>query len=184
MRGNECRDPLLQEIEWESNSACIPNRSGFLASVARDWSIPPTFRSKKLPSNVVVGHRFTKLTIDRLYDGKREVRVYDADVPLSADPFWKRDYAASVRRLVRDGVDRPLANLFVMGCTVHSPRRRRCQSRPKRVRGVSVSASRNDAGDARTISGECGPTNRIRRMGKDGSRSAVYRLAGRSRSGR
>jgi len=89
--------------------------------------------------------------LHRLYDGKREVRVYDyvdlnvpmlarmfdrrcrgyeavgytivlpasaipgwpADVMLPADPCWKRDYAASVRRLVRDGVDVPLANLFV-----------------------------------------------------------------------
>jgi superfamily II DNA or RNA helicase/very-short-patch-repair endonuclease len=89
--------------------------------------------------------------LHRLYDSKREVRVYDyadlnvpmlarmfdrrcrgyerigytiivpasaipgwpGDVPLPADPFWKRDYAASVRRLVRDGVDVPLANLFV-----------------------------------------------------------------------
>ena len=34
-------------------------------------------------------------------------------VPLPIDPEWKRDYAASVRRLVRDGVDAPLANLFV-----------------------------------------------------------------------
>ncbi len=89
--------------------------------------------------------------LHRLYDCKREVRVYDyvdlnvamlarmfdrrcrgyeavgytivvpasaipgwpADVPLPADPIWKRDYAASVRRLVRDGVDVPLANLFV-----------------------------------------------------------------------
>ena len=33
---------------------------------------------------------------------------------MPADPVWKRDYAASVRRLVRDGVDVPLANLFVM----------------------------------------------------------------------
>jgi very-short-patch-repair endonuclease len=87
----------------------------------------------------------------RLYDGKREVQVYDyadlnvpmlartfdrrcrgyeavgysivlpasavpgwpADVMLPADPLWNRDYAASVRRLVRDGVDTPLANLFV-----------------------------------------------------------------------
>ncbi len=90
--------------------------------------------------------------LHRLYDGKREVQVYDyadlnvpmlarmfdrrcrgyeavgytiilpasaipgwpADVTLPADPLWKRDYAASVRRLVRDGVDTPLANLFVM----------------------------------------------------------------------
>lgn len=89
--------------------------------------------------------------LHRLWDGKRDVRVYDyadlnvpmlarmfnrrgigyeavgytvvlpasampgwpADVPLPADPLWKRDYAASVRRLVRDGVDAPLANLFV-----------------------------------------------------------------------
>jgi very-short-patch-repair endonuclease len=88
--------------------------------------------------------------LHRLYDGKREVRVYDyadlnvtmlarmfdrrcrgyeavgytivvpasaipgwpSDVPLPADPLWKRDYAASVRRLVRDGVDTPLASLF------------------------------------------------------------------------
>jgi very-short-patch-repair endonuclease len=89
--------------------------------------------------------------LHRLYDGKREVRVYDyadvnvpmlgrmfdrrclgyeaigytillpasaipgwpADVMLPSDPVWKRDYAGSVRRLVRDGVDSPLANLFV-----------------------------------------------------------------------
>jgi very-short-patch-repair endonuclease len=89
--------------------------------------------------------------LHRLYDGKREVRVYDyadlnvpmlarmfdrrcrgyeavgytivvpasaipgwpVDVPLPSDPVWKRDYAASVRRLVRDGVDVPLASLFV-----------------------------------------------------------------------
>lgn len=89
--------------------------------------------------------------LHRLYDGKREVRVYDyadlnvpmlarmfdrrcrgyeavgytillpasaipgwpADVVLPSDPAWKRDYSGSVRRLVRDGVDTPLANLFV-----------------------------------------------------------------------
>jgi superfamily II DNA or RNA helicase/very-short-patch-repair endonuclease len=89
--------------------------------------------------------------LHRLYDGKREVRVYDyadlnvpmlarmfdrrgrgyeaigykmqlpgsavpgwpADVPLPIDPEWKSQYAASVRRLVRDGLDSTLANLFV-----------------------------------------------------------------------
>jgi very-short-patch-repair endonuclease len=35
------------------------------------------------------------------------------EAPLPIDPEWKRDYAASVRRLIRDGVDTPLANLFV-----------------------------------------------------------------------
>ena len=38
---------------------------------------------------------------------------WPAEVPLPIDPDWKRDYAASVRRLIRDGVDVPLANLFV-----------------------------------------------------------------------
>lgn len=35
------------------------------------------------------------------------------EVPLPVDPQWKSEYAASVRRLVRDGVDAPLATLFV-----------------------------------------------------------------------
>jgi superfamily II DNA or RNA helicase/very-short-patch-repair endonuclease len=35
------------------------------------------------------------------------------EVPLPIDPKWKRDYAASIRRLVRDGVDVPLADLFL-----------------------------------------------------------------------
>jgi very-short-patch-repair endonuclease len=38
---------------------------------------------------------------------------WPVEVPLPLDPEWKRDYAASVRRLVRDGVDAPLADLFV-----------------------------------------------------------------------
>ncbi len=38
---------------------------------------------------------------------------WPTEVPLPIDPEWKRDYAASVRRLIRDGVDVPLGNLFV-----------------------------------------------------------------------
>jgi len=38
---------------------------------------------------------------------------WPVDVPLPADAAWKSDHAASVRRLVRDGIDAPLANLFV-----------------------------------------------------------------------
>ena len=38
---------------------------------------------------------------------------WPVEVPLPVDPEWKKDYAASVRRLIRDGVDIPLANLFV-----------------------------------------------------------------------
>lgn len=89
--------------------------------------------------------------LHRLYDGKREVQIYDyadlnvpmlarmfdrrcrgyealgytillpasaipgwpIDVVLPTDPAWKRDYSGSVRRLIRDGVDKPLASLFV-----------------------------------------------------------------------
>lgn len=35
------------------------------------------------------------------------------EVPLPLDSSWKHDYAASVRRLIRDGVDAPLGRLFV-----------------------------------------------------------------------
>ena len=38
---------------------------------------------------------------------------WPVEVPLPVDPEWKKDYAASVQRLIRDGVDVPLAGLFV-----------------------------------------------------------------------
>ncbi len=38
---------------------------------------------------------------------------WPVEVQLPVDPPWKTDYAATVRRLVRDGVDAPLARLFV-----------------------------------------------------------------------
>ncbi len=38
---------------------------------------------------------------------------WPTEVPLPIDPEWKKDYAASVRRLIRDGVDAPLGNLFL-----------------------------------------------------------------------
>jgi very-short-patch-repair endonuclease len=40
---------------------------------------------------------------------------------LPSDPDWKRDYAASVQRLVRDGVDAPLGNLFVNAARAPAP---------------------------------------------------------------
>jgi very-short-patch-repair endonuclease len=43
------------------------------------------------------------------------------EVPLPIDPQWKEDYAASVRRLIRDGVDQPLAELFVHATRPPSP---------------------------------------------------------------
>lgn len=38
---------------------------------------------------------------------------WPTDIPLPVDPKWKADYAGTVRRLIRDGVDCPLAKLFV-----------------------------------------------------------------------
>ena len=38
---------------------------------------------------------------------------WPAEVPLPIDPEWKHNYSGSIRRLVRDGVDVQLANLFV-----------------------------------------------------------------------
>ena len=46
---------------------------------------------------------------------------WPAEVPLPIDPEWKRDYAGSVRRLVSDGVEAPLANLFVHAAHRFSP---------------------------------------------------------------
>lgn len=44
---------------------------------------------------------------------------WPTDVPLPIDPQWKKDYAASVRRLIQDGVDTPLGQLFV--CAARTP---------------------------------------------------------------
>ncbi len=46
---------------------------------------------------------------------------WPADVILPSDPVWKRDYSGSVRRLVRDGVDTPLASLFVHAARAMPP---------------------------------------------------------------
>lgn len=46
---------------------------------------------------------------------------WPAEVPLPIDPEWKRDYAASVRRLINDGVDLPLADLFVHAARGFAP---------------------------------------------------------------
>ena len=50
---------------------------------------------------------------------------WPADVPLPADPQWKRDYAASVKRLIRDGVDAQLGDLFVNAVRIPMPGCRR-----------------------------------------------------------
>lgn len=43
------------------------------------------------------------------------------EVPLPIDPEWNKNFASSVRRLIRDGVDQNLANLFVFAARKPSP---------------------------------------------------------------
>lgn len=45
---------------------------------------------------------------------------WPADVPLPIEEKWKQTFSASVQRLVRDGVDTPLAELFVHVATMPS----------------------------------------------------------------
>jgi superfamily II DNA or RNA helicase/very-short-patch-repair endonuclease len=49
---------------------------------------------------------------------------WPSEVPLPIDPAWKKDYAASVRRLIRDGVDVPLGNLFVTATRANNDQER------------------------------------------------------------
>ena len=46
---------------------------------------------------------------------------WPVEVPLPVEPRWKNEYAATVRRLVHDRVDAPLANLFVHAARAVSP---------------------------------------------------------------
>jgi superfamily II DNA or RNA helicase/very-short-patch-repair endonuclease len=46
---------------------------------------------------------------------------WPVEVPLPIEPEWKQNYAASVWRLIRDGVDVPLGNLFVHAARSPSP---------------------------------------------------------------
>jgi very-short-patch-repair endonuclease len=46
---------------------------------------------------------------------------WPASVSLPANSQWKSEYAAAVRRLVLDGVDPPLANLFAQAAAASSP---------------------------------------------------------------
>ncbi len=46
---------------------------------------------------------------------------WPASVPLPMETSWKKDYCASVQRLVRDGVDAPLAGLFLQASHAPSP---------------------------------------------------------------
>ncbi len=46
---------------------------------------------------------------------------WPAEVPLPVDPAWKETYSAAVRRMIRDGVDKELAGLFVQAAREFPP---------------------------------------------------------------
>lgn len=46
---------------------------------------------------------------------------WPTEVPLPVEPEWKRDYAATVQRLIRDGVDTHLGNLFMHAARTYPP---------------------------------------------------------------
>ena len=68
------------------------------------------------------------------------------DVVLPSDPVWKRDYAGSVQRLVRDGIDVPLAKLFVHAARDVPPGCRRGGSSAQRHRVVPLPAAGDPGG--------------------------------------
>lgn len=159
--------------------------------------------------------------LHRLYEGKREVRVYDyadldvpmlarmfdrrcrgyeavgytivlpagavpgwpADGPLPPDPAWKRDFAASVRGLIRDGVDSPLANLFVDAARPPSPDTEGADRARSANRGVPVPPPANIAGHRRPFPTERNIAASVRRRERHGDRSAVRRNSHRHRTG-
>jgi len=94
---------------------------------------------------------------------------WPADVPLPVDPDWKSQYAASVRRLVRDGVDSPLAKLFVQCCCNSAVQHRWPRSRAKRYRGISLPPVGNISRDGRKVSLERRAADCVRWLGPHGS---------------
>ncbi len=146
--------------------------------------------------------------LHRLYDQKREVRVYDyadlnvpmlarmfdrrcrsyesvgyrillpasavpgwpTEVPLPVDPQWKSDYAASVQRLIRDGVDRPLAKAFVHVARDSLSRLRRSQPSAKRIRSISLPPAPDASRNGRSLSAQRHIAYPLRWLGTNGSR--------------
>ena len=97
---------------------------------------------------------------------------WPAEVPLPIDPEWKKDYAASVRRLVRDGVDTPLADLFVSCGAPLSPGPKESSVPGAPVRPFSIAAwKRRVRPQAASVSMRS--SHPIRRLRENGGRLAL-----------
>lgn len=71
---------------------------------------------------------------------------WPADSPLPVDPAWKKDYAGTVRRLARDGVDGSLANMF-LDVTRQINAEAEGEDRAQFDRSISFSPIRINSGD-------------------------------------
>jgi hypothetical protein len=97
---------------------------------------------------------------------------WPSEVPLPIDPEWKRDYAASVRRLIRTGWMFPWRTLFVHAARTPAP-----TPREKLVPGAPAKpfffAACKPCPQHRSFSFECGVADFIRRPWKDGGGSIM-----------
>jgi hypothetical protein len=119
------------------------------------------------------------------------------DVILPSEPDWKRDYSGSVQRLVRDGVETPLATLFLTRLerfmrmrkvlTAHAVRPRPSYSsdwkpwRKRRDASASTSACRSHSTRAARLTWTC---SALRDVGKELDRvlDTILKAPGRRRS--
>ena len=89
------------------------------------------------------------------------------------DPEWKQDYAASVRRLIRDGVDVPLANLFVHAARALPPDAEGAARARSATEAFLYRRLRNPAGDGGAIPHSTRSCRSRLNAGRDGSGSAL-----------
>ena len=98
---------------------------------------------------------------------------WPADVVLPSDPVWKRDYSGSVQRLVRDGVDVPLASLFVHAARTVPPDAEGAARARSATESLPLSSARDPAVDEGALRTQCDVADRVRRPGQPGSRPAL-----------
>jgi hypothetical protein len=94
---------------------------------------------------------------------------WPAQVPLPVDPQWKRDYAASVRRLIRDGVDVPLANPFVHAARANFKEAEGIDRARSASESFFVAASGNAGTNRRLLPVKCRTSDSLRLARANGS---------------
>ena len=109
-RGNLFVRGPSETPQWGPGVVADPARHGDSGSLPltinkmRAMNTKSTFSSQR-PGHEAVGYMIVLPA--------SAIPGWPAEVPLPADPLWKHDYSASVRRLVREGVNAPLASLFL-----------------------------------------------------------------------